>query len=308
MMSQFFSLWADYTFQTVALGCGILGIVSGIIGSFAVLRRQSLLGDGISHAALPGVVLAFLITENKNSEVLLLGAFISALLSAGAISAIVHRSRLKFDSALALVMSVFFGLGTVCLTYAQKVPNATQAGLKRFLFGQASTLMQRDVILMLVCGTVLLFVILLLWKELKLFSFDMEFGQSIGFSSAFLNTVLVLLMVIDIMIGLQTVGVILMSALLIAPAAAARQWTNQLSCMVLLAAIFGASGGIFGTVLSSLIPQMPTGPAIVLFVSGIVAVSILFAPRRGIISKLVTRRKAKKSWQLKGGGRYASSN
>lgn len=307
-MNQFLELWTDYTFQTVALGCGILGIVSGIIGSFAVLRRQSLLGDGVSHAALPGVVLAFLVTGSKNTEILLSGALISALLAAGAITAIVRRSRVKFDSALALVMSVFFGFGMVCLTYAQKIPDATQAGLKRFLFGQASTLVERDVLLMMICGAVLLFAVLVLWKELQLFSFDMEFGQSVGFSSGLLNGILIFLIVTDIMIGLQTVGVILMSALLIAPGAAARQWTNHLSGMVFLAAVFGAAGGIFGTVLSSLLPQMPTGPAIVLFVSAIVAISMLFAPHRGIIGKLFVRHKAKKAWKTKGGEKYAAAN
>lgn len=307
-MAQFLELWTDYTFQTVALGCGILGIVSGMIGSFAVLRRQSLLGDGVSHAALPGVVLAFLLTGSKNTEILLLGALISALLAAGAISAIVRQSRVKFDSALALVMSVFFGLGMICLTYAQKVPDATQAGLKRFLFGQASTLMERDVILMLICGIGLLLAVMLLWKELKLFSFDMEFGQSIGFPSGLLNGILIFLIIVDIMVGLQTVGVILMSALLIAPGAAARQWTEHLNCMLILAAVFGAAGGIAGTVISSLVPQMPTGPAIVLFVSVIVGVSILFAPRRGIISKLAVRRKTKKVWMSERGTKHASAN
>ncbi len=308
MMNQFFELWTDYTFQTVALGCGILGVVSGMVGSFAVLRRQSLLGDGVSHAALPGVVLAFLTTGSKNTEILMLGALVSALLASAAIAAIVRQSRVKFDSALALVMSVFFGLGMVCLTYAQKIPDATQAGLKRFLFGQASTLMQRDVVLMAVCGAVLLLAIVLLWKELQLFSFDTEFGQSIGFPSGILNGILIFLIVIDIMVGLQTVGVILMSALLIAPGAAARQWTNHLNRMVGLAAVFGAVSGIAGTVLSSVLSQMPTGPAIVLFASVIVGVSMLFAPQRGIISKLIVRRRTKKIWNRQGGTMHASSN
>ncbi len=228
MLSSIISLFSDYTFQTVALGSALLGLISGVLGSFAVLRRQSLLGDGISHSALPGVVMAFVLSGSKNTEVLLMGALISGLLATLFIVSIVRHTRVKFDSALALVMSVFFGLGLVLLTYVQKIPNSNQAGLKRFIFGQASTLLQRDIILMVICGLILLTLVLLFWKEFKLFTFDSDFAQSLGFSPKKLNLLLSFMIVLAIIIGLQTVGVILMSAMLITPAVAARQWTNKL--------------------------------------------------------------------------------
>jgi len=296
----------DYTFQTVALGSALLGIISGVIGSFAVLRKQSLLGDGISHAALPGVVLAFLLTSSKSTEILLLGALGSGLIATWFILQIVRNSRIKFDSALALILSVFFGLGMVLLSYVQKIPNANQAGLNRFIFGQAATLLQRDLILMLICGTLLIGMVLLFWKELKLFTFDSDFAQSIGFSPYKLNLLLSFLIVIAIIISLQTVGVILMSAMLIAPAVAARQWTNKLSVMVILAAFFGATAGIAGTTLSSLIPKLPTGPCIVLIVSLLVTFSLLFAPGRGILYKALKRKHTRYLLTIEGGKSHAT--
>ncbi len=300
-MEQVFSLFKDYTFQTVALGSAILGLLSGVLGSFAVLRKQSLLGDGVSHAALPGVILAFVLTGSKNTEVLLLGALISGLIATLFIISIVKHTRIKFDSALALVMSVFFGFGLVLLTFVQKIPNSNQAGLKRFIFGQASTLLKRDVIFMMLCGVILLFLVLLFWKEFKLFIFDMEYARSLGFPANRINLLLSFMIVMAIIIGLQTVGVILMSAMLIAPAVAARQWTDRLWIMVMLSAVFGAVSGILGTIASSLTAKLPTGPAIVVFISSIVIFSILFAPGRGIIQKILHRKNLKQLIKNKGG-------
>ena len=300
MMQNMLALFQDYTFQTVALGSALLGIISGVLGSFAVLRKQSLLGDGVSHAALPGVVLAFLLTGSKNTEVLLIGALLTGTLATLAIIAVVRNSRIKFDSALALVMSVFFGFGMVLLTYSQKIPNANQAGLKRFIYGQASTLLERDVKLMAVCGVILLALVFLFWKEFKLLSFDPEFAESIGFKTGRLNLFLSFLIVLSIIIGLQTVGVVLMSAMLIAPAVAARQWSNRLSVMVFLASVFGAVSGVVGTMISSSVAGMPTGPVIVSCVTTIAIFSILFAPGRGIIYRIIQRRKNRIRYKLEG--------
>lgn len=307
-MSGIIALFSDYTFQTVALGSALLGLISGVLGSFAVLRKQSLLGDGVSHAALPGVVMAFLLSGSKNTEVLLLGALLSGLLATLFIVGVVRHTRVKFDSALALVMSVFFGLGLVLLTYVQKIPNSNQAGLKRFIFGQASTLLRRDIILMAFCGLVLLLLVLLFWKEFKLFTFDPDFAQSLGFAPKKLNLLLSFMIVLAIIIGLQTVGVILMSAMLITPAVAARQWTNKLWVMVSLSALFGAVSGVAGTAASSLVPKLPTGPAIVVCVSAIVAVSVLFAPGRGVLHRIYRRRKNKVLYRLEGGAPDVPTN
>lgn len=295
------SLLTDYTFQTVALGSALLGLISGVLGSFAVLRKQSLLGDGVSHSALPGVVMAFILLDSKNTEVLLLGALLSGLLATLLIVSIVRHTRIKFDSALALVMSVFFGLGLVLLTYVQKIPNSNQAGLKRFIFGQASTLLSRDILLMSICGIILLTLVVLFWKEFKLFTFDSDYAQSLGFSPKKLNLLLSFMIVLAIIIGLQTVGVILMSAMLITPAVAARQWTNKLWVMVLLSAFFGAISGVIGTAASSMIPKLPTGPAIVVCISIIVIISILIAPGRGVLHRLYQHRKNKLLYKMEGG-------
>lgn len=300
-MDTLVALFTDYTFQTVALGSALLGFISGILGSFTVLRKQSLLGDGVSHSALPGVVVAYVLLGSKDTEILLLGALASGLMAVLFIMGIVRHTRIKFDGALALVMSVFFGLGLVLLTYVQKIPDSNQAGLNRFIFGQASTLMQKDVILMAICGTVLLGLVVLFWKEFKLLVFDREFAQSLGFSTKKLGLLLSFMTVLTIIIGLQTVGVILMSALLIAPAVAARQWTNKLWVMVSLSSVFGALSGVAGTVVSSLMTKLPTGPIIVVFVSLIVVISLLFAPNRGILQRLYRHRKNKLLFKLEGG-------
>lgn len=300
-MTTIIGLFSDYTFQTVALGSALLGMISGVMGSFAVLRKQSLLGDGVSHSALPGVVMAFLMLGSKNTEVLLLGGFVSGLIATFLIISIVRHSRIKFDSALALVMSVFFGIGLVLLTYVQKIPNSNQAGLSRFIFGQASTLLQRDVVFMAITGFILIGMTVLFWKEFKLFTFDADFAWSLGFSPVKLNLLLSFMTVLTIVIGLQTVGVILMSAMLIAPAVAARQWTNKLWIMVFLSAAFGAVSGVIGTAASSMIAKLPTGPSIVVCVSTIVIISMLFAPGRGVLHKLWIRKQNKRLLKSEGG-------
>ncbi|MBX3068990.1 MAG: metal ABC transporter permease [Thermomicrobiales bacterium] len=273
----------DYTLRTVALGAGVLGIVAGAMGSFAVLRRQSLVGDAMSHAALPGIAVAYMLTGSKDSLVLLLGAAIAGWLATLAVIGIVRSSRVKFDSALGLILSVFFGFGLMLLTFIQRRPDASQAGLDKFLFGQASTLIERDVRTMAVLGAVAIGVMLLLWKEFKLLSFDQDFAATIGFPVRFLDVLLTTLIVVAIVVGLQAVGVVLMSAMIVAPAAAARQWTNRLGVMVLLSALLGALSGATGATISSTTERMPTGPTIVVVVSLIVLFSLLFAPNRGLL-------------------------
>ena len=275
-----FPLLHDYTFQVVALGAALLGMASGMIGSFAVLRRQSLLGDVVSHAALPGIAAVFLMTGTKDTVWLLIGALCSGLMATGFIIGVVRYSRVKFDTALALGMSVFFGLGLVLLTYVQKIPNANQAGLQRFIFGQAAVLLKSDILVIAVTGAALLALTLLFWKEFKLLSFDPEFARSLGFPTRSLNVLLSAMTVAAIIAGLQTVGVILMSAMLVAPAVAARQWTNRLGVMVGLAALFGAVSGVAGTLASSALPKLPAGPAIVVAADVLVLISLALGRAR----------------------------
>lgn len=292
-MENLHSLFSDYTFRVVSIGSILLGVISGVLGSFAVLRKQSLLGDAVSHAALPGVILAFLIIEVKNIKILLLGGFTTGILATFCIIIIVKNSKIKFDSALAMVLSVFFGLGMVLLTYLQKIPNANQAGIEQFIYGQASSILIGDIKVISFCGIFLLLILAILWKEFELLAFDPEFAHSIGLNINILNVLLTLLIVITIILGLQTVGVVLMSAMLIAPAVGARQWTNNLLSMVVLSAVFGGVSGVTGTIISSLVRGIPTGPVIVVIATIITIVSLLFAPKRGVLCCIFKRRISK---------------
>ena len=273
----------DHTLRTVSLGAAALGLVSGGLGSFAVLRRQSLLGDAISHAALPGIALAYLITGSKNSIVLLLGAAVAGWLGTLIVMGIGRTSRIKEDASLGIVLSVFFGFGLMLLTFLQHRPDAAQAGLDRFLFGQAAALLERDVIVIAALGFAALIVAALFWKEFKLLSFDPDFGASAGFRMRLVDVLLTTLIVISVVIGLQTVGVVLMSAMVVAPAAAARQWTDRLGPMVVLAALFGAVAGVAGASVSATTERLPTGPTIVLCLTMIAVISLLGAPNRGLV-------------------------
>ncbi|HET9509125.1 MAG TPA: metal ABC transporter permease [Gaiellaceae bacterium] len=285
------ALLSDYTLRTVALGSAALGITSGALGTFAVLRRQSLLGDAISHAALPGVALAFLLTGSKASLALVVGAALAGFVATLVVIGVVATTRIKYDSALGIVLSVFFGFGLVLLTLIQRRPDASQAGLDRFLFGQAAALLQSDLLTMAILGGIALALMLLAWKELKLLAFDPDFGSSLGFPMRALDVLLTGLLVVAIVIGLQTVGVVLMAAMVIAPAAAARQWTDRLGGVAGLAALFGAAAGVSGALLSAETERLPTGPTIVICATVIVVVSLLFAPRRGIVWREVRGRR-----------------
>jgi len=287
-LQEYFSLlWSDYTLRTITLGTAVLGAICGMLGSFAVLRKQSLLGDAISHAALPGIAIAFLITGTKDTNVLLLGALISGLIGAFWIRGMITKTHLKSDTALGLVLSLFFGFGMLLLTYIQKQPNANQAGLDKYLFGQAATLVEKDVILMASVTGVCLLIMLLFWKEFKILLFDADYTKTLGFNTRFIDVLITFFIVLAIVLGLQTVGVVLMSAMLLAPAAAARQWTNKLSVMIFLAAIIGAFSGVFGTAISASQNNLSTGPVIVLVAAVFVLVSFIFSPSRGILFKQI---------------------
>ncbi|TVP57010.1 MAG: metal ABC transporter permease [Gemmatimonadales bacterium] len=281
----------DYTFRTVALGAAALGAVAGALGCFAVLRRQSLLGDAIAHAALPGIGLAFLLTGSRATPVLVLGAALAGWIGTLAVMGIVRGARLPEDTALGIVLSVFFGFGLVILTFVQRLPLASQAGLETFLWGQAATLMAADVQMIIIVGAGALALLALFWKEFKVLTFDGAFAASLGVPVRRVEFLLTSLLVVAIVLGLQTVGVVLMSALVVAPAAAARQWVDSLGLMVLLAAGLGALAGVVGVGFSSAGSGIPTGPVIVLVASAIVGISLLAAPGRGLLAEVVRQRR-----------------
>ena len=291
-------VFSDYTLRTITLGTAILGAVCGMLGSFAVLRKQSLLGDAISHAALPGIAIAFLITGAKDSNTLLIGALISGLIGTFWIRGIITKTHLKSDTALGLILSLFFGFGMLLLTYIQKQPNANQAGLDKYLFGQAATLLESDVWMMAIVTGICLLITLLFWKEFKILLFDADYTKTLGFNTKIIDILITSFIVLAIVLGLQTVGVVLMSAMLLAPAAAARQWTNSLAVMVFLAAIFGAFSGVFGTAISASQNNLSTGPVIVLVAGVFVIFSFIFSPSRGLLFKQIRFIKNRRDLQL----------
>jgi manganese/zinc/iron transport system permease protein len=284
-------LFTDYTLRTVALGAGLLGLVSGSLGTYAVLRRQSLLGDAISHAALPGIVLAFVLTGTRAPFVLTLGAAVAGWAATLFVMVVVRTTRVKYDSALGIALSVFFGAGLVLLTFVQRRPDATQAGLDTYLFGQAAALLERDIAIIVGLGGLALVLSVVFWKQFKLLSFDPDFAGSLGFHVRLYDVLLTGLLVVAIVIGLQTVGVVLMSAMVVAPAAAARQWTDRLGRLMVLAGLFGATAGVGGALVSSSVARMPTGPTIVVWLSGLVLLSLLLAPGRGLVWRAIHDRR-----------------
>ena len=285
----------SYTTQMVLLGTALLGLASGIAGTFAVLRKESLIGDGLSHAALPGVVIAFLLTGIKDIEVLITGAALSSITAAWLITITVENSKIKFDGALATILSAFFGLGMVLLTYLQSLNNAGQAGLSKFIFGQAATILARDVYITSAAALIIIVLTALFWKELKLISFDVEYAKTLQIPVTFTLILYRSLLIMTIIIGIQSVGAILISSLLIAPAVGARQWTNKLGTMCILAGFFGMVSAIGGTIWSTTVQKLPTGPAIIVILSAIVLLSLIFAPNRGILWQYRKNKQSKRA-------------
>jgi len=291
-------LGEDYPLQIITLGTAILGAVCGMLGCFTVLRKQSLLGDTISHAALPGIALVFLWLGVKDNLIMLLGALVSGVIGTVWIKGIISKTHLKSDTAMGLVLSLFFGFGMLLLTFIQKIPNANQAGLETYLFGQAATLLASDVWLLAISGILCFGILCLFWKEFKVLLFDMDYSLSLGFNTNLLDFILTGMIVLVVVLGLQSVGVVLMSSLLLAPAAAARQWTNRLSVMVGISAIIGALSGIIGTAISTTTKGLPTGPVIVMIATCFVFISFIFSPQRGILFKQIRKYKNRKALKI----------
>jgi manganese/zinc/iron transport system permease protein len=279
----------DATLLTVMAGAALLGVVSGALGCFSVLKRQSLVGDALAHAALPGVCLGFLAGtalgwDAKHPLLLLSGALLTSWLGTLSIIAITRTTKLKDDAALGIVLSVFFGAGVVLLTYIRTSgAGATQAGLNRFLFGQAAALLPRDVLLMAVLGGAVLATLAIFFQSFRVLVFDGAYAAARGLPVRRLEVLLTTLVVATVVVGLQTVGVVLMAAMVVTPAATARQWTDRLGRMVVLAGLAGAVAGGLGAWISSLERRLPTGPVIVLCATALLAVSLLVAPRRGLL-------------------------
>lgn len=287
----------SYNAQWVLLSTIILGMAAGIIGCFAYWKRQSLMSDALSHAALPGVVIGFVMIGVKSLPMMIGGAAVSALLGALLIQWIRSSSRVKEDAAMGIVLSVFFGLGIMLLTIVNRTAGGSQSGLNSFIFGQAASMVRKDVYIMIGLALLVLFVAVIAFKEWKLFLFDPQFARGIGLSGRWMDIIYLAVLVLVIVIGLQAVGVILMSALLIIPAVSARYWTDSFKWMVILSALFGGGAGMAGTIVSTLGKGWPTGPFIVIAASCLFIVSLAFGYRKGLLVIFLQQRAQKK--QLK---------
>lgn len=287
---EFFS-FQDVNICYVALGTVLLGASSALVGCFTFLRKKALVGDTIAHSILPGICLSFIIFETKDPLMLLLGAMLSGWLSVYIVDYISANSKIKPDTAIGLTLSVFFGIGVLLLTHIQHSGNAAQAGLDKFLFGKAASLVQNDVITFGIVSVLLIGIVILLFKQFSLISFDIHFAKTIGLPVRIFEVILSTITVLAVAIGIQTVGVVLMAAMLITPASAARFWTDKLKVMIIIAAIIGAVSGLFGAFISYTAPSMPTGPWIVVVLSFIAIGSMLVAPKSGAISKIRKQKK-----------------
>lgn len=270
---------------TVALGTALLGALAGALGCFAVLRKQSLMGDVLSHAALPGICIGFLVAGQRSLPAILAGALVAGLLAAALIQVILRFTRIKPDAAMGIALSTFFALGVVLLSHIQQSGGAAQAGLSSFLFGQAAAMLSSDLVLLGGLAVAATLFLGLFWKDLKLVTFDPDYARALGRPAGLIQAALAAATAVAIVAGLQVVGVVLMVALLIAPAVAARQWVEGLLPMVLLAALLGAASGVTGALLSSSARGLATGPVIVLVAAGIVLASLLLSPRRGLLRR-----------------------
>ena len=280
---------------------------AALVGVIAFLRKQSLLGESLSHATYPGVVLGVIVAGEWSSETELwiwlpaftiLGAFITALIGLWSIQRLERHWKIKSDSALCFVLSIFFGIGITLASRVQFTHTTLYIQSLSYLYGQAATMTDIHILIYGFLSLVIITTVILFYKDLYAITFDRDFAKSIGIKVNFIDALLVLLITLAIVVGIRSVGVILMSAMLIAPAVAARQYTHRLSFMMLYAGFFGVVSGFLGNYLSvevtnylaSLYPSarlvLPTGPMIVMVITFICVFSLLFAPERGLVVRM----------------------
>lgn len=284
----------DTSLWLVAGGTMLLSITAALVGGFTFLQKRSLVGDAVAHSILPGVAIAFLISGQKDPLWLMLGALISGWLSLAVMDYLNKHTKLSEDTAIASVLSVFFGVGILLLTYIQKKASGEQSGLEGFLFGQAAAMRLNDLYTYCALALVLISTTIVFFKEFKLLSFNPEFAQSLGLPVGILRVLLNSMMVLAIALGIQAVGVVLMAALLITPSAAARNLSNGLKGMLWVSVIVAGFSALVGTLISFSAPSMPTGPWVVVCLSAIALLSLFLAPQKGLVARLMMQKRHQK--------------
>lgn len=275
---------------TILLGALAVSFSSAIIGTFTFLRKKALVGDAVSHSVLPGICFAFILSGEKDPILLILGAFLSGWLSVFFIDFIVSRSKIKADSAISITLSLFFAFGAVLLSYIQNSNNPNQSGINHYLFGKAAAITDDDLMVFVLVLLIVLIMVGLFFKKFVTVCFNEDHAKSIGWNVKWIDFIMSSLTVLIIASGIQTVGVVLMAALLITPPGAAGFWTYNIKKMIGWSLIFTTLSTILGTYVSYVRPNMPTGPWIIFFLSLIAIFSVLFSPK-GILRKTFVNRR-----------------
>ncbi len=292
-------LLRDYNTRVVIAGATLLGGAAGIVGSFTLLRKRALMGDALSHATLPGIAIAFIVANAlghaRSLPVLLIGATLSGLLGVAAILLIRNLTRLKEDTALGAVLSVFFGAGLALMGVVQQMKGGHAAGLESFIYGKTASMGISDAVLIASAGFACILVCVLMYREFKLLCFDTEFAGSEGYPVWILDLLLMGLVVTVCMVGLQAVGLILVIALLVIPAAAARFWTENLRAMIVISALLGGASGATGAAASALFARLPSGAVIVLACAACFVISLFFGTSRGLVARWWRARRLNRS-------------
>ncbi|MEM6496343.1 MAG: metal ABC transporter permease [Pseudomonadota bacterium] len=289
-------LQAGYNAALVAIGALLLGIAAGVTGTFLFLRKRALVSDAVAHATLPGIALAFIAVvmlggDGRNLIVLMMGAATTAVAGLVIVEWITRRTRLAEDAAIGAVLSVFFGFGVVLLTVIQTLSAGRQAGLESFLLGSTAGMLFQDAVVIVIGGGIAVACVVLLQRPMTLVSFDPEYAQSYGVSVRSLDLIMMGLVTAVTVIGLKIVGLILIVAMLIIPAVAARFWTDRTDRVVTMAGVIGGASGYVGSALSASAPSMPTGPIVVLVCFALFVISLIFAPNRGLLASGVRQRR-----------------
>lgn len=287
------SIITQYSFIVVAIGTMLLAMATGIVGTISILKGQSLIGDAVGHASLPGIILAFMISGRKSAVILMLGAIVAGIVAFMLIQIISEGSKIEADTAMAVILSAMFGMGMVLKSYIQgnpKYQSASQSGLASYIFGQAAYILREDVYIILAVSIISLALFILFYKEIKVYVFDMVYAYTIGINSRLTSLLIMIITMILIAAGLKAVGAILISSMLITPAVTGLQWSNSYEKVLVIAAVTGAVSAFLGTFISSAVKGFSTGPSIILIMSVIALFSVLFAPR-GIVRMLLNIRK-----------------
>ena len=288
-----------HTYRMVLFGTMTIGLVAGALGSFAYLRKQSLMSDVISHAALPGTLLAFLAAvliwgaDGRNMMTLMVGAIIVGTCAVLIANAVSRHSKIRIDTAMAVSLTVFFGGGMLLMRLIANGSFPGKGGIQDYLFGNASVVTRADLFASIAVGAVAVVIMLVFWKEFAIRTFDPDFAAVLGYRARTIDTLMFTTIVIATVIGVKAVGLVLMVAFVVTPPAAARQWTRTLPGMVTLAAVFGAVGSGVGAYLSISLGKAPTGPLIVLTLFAIFLFSLVFSPRRSLVTRALGRARAR---------------